>query len=402
MVCQSRAAERESDTVKEGIQAVLDGQLPRFYLEYPHHAHPQHWFSMSVTPINDAGQIGAVVSLENISERVAAQDQIRELAFYDPLTQLPNRRLVSERLAQQIARAQRSQIQLALLFIDLDHFKPINDELGHDVGDWLLQAVAQRIQQCLRASDTAGRMGGDEFVALLSDQFGSTTALAVAEKIRLALAQEFVTEQGAVLHISSSIGVALYPDHGQTEKDLLRLGDEAMYRAKKSGRNAVVLCRPEAPHQVSAASGTPATPWVQLRWKPAFTCGHTLIDQQHRALFELANALLEQATVQPPQPREFDAAFDRLLTHIRQHFAEEETLLQRLGWVDVAQHALLHNTLLARAQALHADFSAAPQDPVVTHKLVKFLLSELVANHMLVADRVFFSFFSTQDTAQAS
>jgi len=185
-----------------------------------------------------------VVSLEDITDRVLAQNQVRELAFYDPLTGLPNRRLVSERLAQDLSRAKRRKTRLALMFIDLDQFKPVNDAFGHDVGDWLLQAVAHRIQLCLRASDTAGRLGGDEFVALLPDLLSSDAALGVAEKIRQALAQEFITEQGVALRISSSIGVAVFPEHGQTEKDLLHFGDEAMYRAKKAGRNAVVMCAP--------------------------------------------------------------------------------------------------------------------------------------------------------------
>ena len=227
----------------DGIRAVLNAQLPHFYMEYPSHTpQQQRWLSMSVTPLSLASQQGAVVSLADITERVHMEHQVRELAFYDALTELPNRRLAMERLAQQFARARRTQHRLAVLFIDLDHFKPINDELGHEVGDWLLKAVARRIQNCLRESDTVARMGGDEFVVLLPDLQTIDDAITMAEKIRLALVQEFVAEQGAPLRISSSIGVAVYPDHGQTETDLLRLGDEAMYQAKKEGRNAVHLC----------------------------------------------------------------------------------------------------------------------------------------------------------------
>jgi len=243
-LAHTEAAEAGQMTAEQGIQAVLCGQLPRFYIELPHHnAALQRWYSMSVTPLVQGEQRGAVVSLEDISARVEAQNQVRELAFYDPLTGLPNRRLVSERLALELARARRTQTRLAALFIDLDQFKPVNDTLGHALGDWLLQAVARRIQLCLRASDTAGRLGGDEFVALLPDLPHGDAALGVAEKIRQALAETFMTEQGVVLQISASIGVALYPDHAESEKDLLRLGDAAMYQAKKSGRNAVVLCK---------------------------------------------------------------------------------------------------------------------------------------------------------------
>jgi diguanylate cyclase (GGDEF)-like protein len=226
-----------------GIQKVLRRELPNFYVEYPcQPATLKRWYSMHVTPLKTSEFQGAVVSHEDITVHIQLAEMVREQAFYDPLTLLPNRRLVMERLEQQMARVRRSQASLALLFIDLDAFKPVNDAFGHEVGDWMLQSVAQRIQQCLRESDTVGRMGGDEFVALLPDLTDGETAVAVANKIRAALAQEFVSANGQKMHISSSIGVALYPDHAQTDKDLLRVADEAMYRAKKAGGNAVELC----------------------------------------------------------------------------------------------------------------------------------------------------------------
>ena len=236
---------REDAEVCEGIRAVLTGQLPQFHLDYPCHTpSQQRWCSISVTSLDGAGLRNAVVSIEDITERTQMQEQVRALAFYDPLTQLPNRRLVLDRLTQEVVRARRLQHRLALLFIDLDEFKPVNDELGHAVGDWLLTCVAQRIQGCLRESDTAARLGGDEFVVLLPHLQSDEAALGVAEKIRLEIAREFVTPQGVSLSISSSIGVALYPDHALIEHDLMRLGDEAMYLAKKAGRNSVVMTPP--------------------------------------------------------------------------------------------------------------------------------------------------------------
>nr|WP_295784683.1 diguanylate cyclase [Rhodoferax sp.] len=232
-------------TAEEGVRAVLEGQSPHFHLEYSVAGlELQHWRSMSVTPFKGAVLDGAVVSIEDVSERVEMQRQVRELASHDPLTGLPNRRLALERLTQQLVRARRAKSLLALLFIDLDKFKPVNDELGHEVGDWLLQAVAQRVQACLRESDTAARLGGDEFVVLVPDLQTIEAATAVGEKIRQALELNFVTPKGVVLEISSSIGIAIYPDHGDSEEVLLRLGDEAMYKAKRGGRNAVKVWAP--------------------------------------------------------------------------------------------------------------------------------------------------------------
>ena len=233
---------------REGIEAVLAGKLPNFHLDYACHTPvQQRWCSISVTPLEGAALLQAVVSIEDITVRVQIQEQVRALAFYDPLTQLPNRRLMQDRLAKEMARSRRLKGLLALLFIDLDNFKPINDEMGHAVGDTLLSLAAQRIQDCLRGSDTAARLGGDEFVVLLPDLPAVDAAMVVAEKIRLELARPFITGEGLSLSISASIGVALYPDHGLTEKDLMHLGDEAMYLAKKAGRNAVVLYSPQSP-----------------------------------------------------------------------------------------------------------------------------------------------------------
>jgi diguanylate cyclase (GGDEF)-like protein/hemerythrin-like metal-binding protein len=382
-------------SAEEGIRAVLEGQLPRFHLEYCVAASaPQHWRSMSVTPFKGAVLQGAVVAIEDISERVEMQRQVRELASYDPLTKLPNRRLALERLTQQLARARRAQSRLALLFIDLDRFKPINDELGHDVGDWLLQAVAQRIQACLRESDTAARMGGDEFVVLLPDLQTIEAATAVGEKIRNELERDFVTPRGLVLQISSSIGVAICPDHGDSEETLLRLGDEAMYKAKRAGRNAVQVWAPSAPAGDEAAAHPEPQIHVHLRWKPAFACGHALIDQEHEALFSLANTLLDAAALRESSPAEFDAAFDALLNHAAEHFAHEETILQAHGYADLAEHAQLHRVLLDHARAVHA--AAHASDVTTVDGLIHFLVSELVAGHMLGADRAFESLFSSR------
>lgn len=392
---EADAAQGDAMTAQVGIRAVLAGRIPRFYLEYASHSPlTQRWFSMSVTPLDGKAVQGAVVSLEEITERIQMAHQVRELAFYDPLTSLPNRRLALERLSQQVVRARRAKTRLALLFIDLDKFKPINDELGHEVGDWLLQAVAQRIQGCLRASDTAARMGGDEFVVLLPDLPNSDAAVGLAEKIRHALAQEFVTEQGLVLGISSSIGVAMYPDHGTTEKDLLRLGDEAMYQAKKGGRNAVYLCLPMAAESSPAVEPAPPQSYVHLRWKAAFNSGHALLDQEHETLFRLANELLDKVALRRQQPQAFESAYEALFNHTAAHFAHEEEILRGLGFANLSQHAEQHQALLSRASSLHQQLHEVHEEAGAEGELVKFLVSELVAGHMLQADREFFALFA--------
>lgn len=186
-----------------------------------------------------------VAVLRDITERKRLENEVSQLAFFDTLTQLPNRRLFNDRLGQSLTRAQREKSSLALLFIDLDKFKPINDSYGHETGDWMLQTVARRIESSLRASDTAARVGGDEFLVLLPDLQTNEDALAVAEKIRKALEEPVVTLSGVTLLASASIGIAIYPDQAQTKEDLLRLGDRAMYEAKNAGGNFVKLYLPQ-------------------------------------------------------------------------------------------------------------------------------------------------------------
>ncbi|MBI5430454.1 MAG: diguanylate cyclase [Nitrosomonadales bacterium] len=188
---------------------------------------------------HDDGGIYALCGIStDITERKDIEEHMQHMAQYDALTHLPNRALFNDRLQQAIAAASRNRARLALMFIDLDRFKPVNDTYGHGVGDLLLGEVALRIQDCLRESDTAARIGGDEFVILLPAVEAEQDAGKVGEKIRLALNQPFELA-GHTLQIGSSIGVAVYPEHGSEEKRLVKSADIAMYHAKKNGRNNV-------------------------------------------------------------------------------------------------------------------------------------------------------------------
>lgn len=179
----------------------------------------------------------------DITERKDIEENMQHMAQYDALTHLPNRALFNDRLQQAIAAAQRNKARLALMFIDLDKFKPVNDTYGHGVGDLLLKEVALRIQDCLRDSDTAARIGGDEFVILLPAIETQQDAGKVGEKILSALNRPFMLA-GHTLNISGSIGVAVYPEHGKDEKLLVKSADIAMYHAKKNGRNNVKMYQP--------------------------------------------------------------------------------------------------------------------------------------------------------------
>ena len=185
--------------------------------------------------------------LQFVSNQIAAaivrkqnETWLQYIAHHDPLTDLPNRELFHDRLQTALARARRNKERLAVLYIDLDGFKQVNDGYGHAVGDLLLQEVAQRIRRCLRESDTVGRIGGDEFVVLLNNITLPEHGAVVAEKIRAILERPFELA-GQRLHVSSSIGIAVCPEHGDDNKQLIRHADEAMYAAKKSGGNRLLM-----------------------------------------------------------------------------------------------------------------------------------------------------------------
>ena len=187
---------------------------------------------------NDRDQITNYVAVfSDITSRKQDEERLSYQANHDPLTRLPNRTLFQERLSRALTRATRSQSKVALLFIDLDFFKQVNDTLGHLAGDILLQEVAERLTACVRQGDTVARLAGDEFTVILEDIAEAHDGAVVAHKILTAMATPF-NLQGHEAHISSSIGVALYPGDAGDPQSLVKLADAAMYRAKHQGRNA--------------------------------------------------------------------------------------------------------------------------------------------------------------------
>ena len=205
-----------------------------------------YWEEAHIAPVRDSlGIIRHYVAVKlDITVQKQAHERIAHLAHHDLLTNLPNRLLFFDRVNQSLAHAQRQGSRLAVMYIDLDKFKPINDRCGHAAGDFVLQQVARRLESCVRHSDTVGRIGGDEFVVLLPDITTPERVLQVAEKIRQALKRP-IKFGDQLFEISSSIGIALYPDHGDTVDQLTISADRAMYHAKESGRDQVVLYQPQ-------------------------------------------------------------------------------------------------------------------------------------------------------------
>jgi len=196
-----------------------------------------------VADYSESGQIqGYVGTFGDITNQKKHEKILEEKAHYDPLTKLPNRSLFNDRLRQSISLAGRHKRRCAMLFIDLDHFKEVNDSLGHDAGDNLLVQVATRLQACVRISDTVARLGGDEFAVILHELVNDTDATIIAEKIVFALREAF--ELGnKVAVISASVGVAVFPDDAMGIDLLVKRADQSMYKAKQTGRNKYMRCQ---------------------------------------------------------------------------------------------------------------------------------------------------------------
>jgi diguanylate cyclase (GGDEF)-like protein len=196
------------------------------------------WISSHAKTLPDAsGRPRRMIGVtQDITERKRREEQERFLAYHDSLTGLPNRRLLDDRLRQAVNLAQRRDARVAVMLIDLDDFKRVNDQLGHRAGDAVLREVAHRLAGCVRKADTLARQGGDEFVVVIPDLGQEADCQVVAEKILRVLEPAFSTD-GSEFRIGASIGISIYPGDAGDGDALLRNADAAMYRAKQLGRN---------------------------------------------------------------------------------------------------------------------------------------------------------------------
>ncbi|WP_223701239.1 PAS domain S-box protein [Sutcliffiella deserti] len=213
-----------------------DEQIVREY-RYKNTAKSEVWVEVHGTPIHREGELANIILTGRIiSERKQLQKQLTFQAYHDSLTSLPNRRLLEQELERTIATAKEENGKLALLFLDCDNFKQINDTYGHEIGDQLLVALSKRLEYCVRGQDMVARLGGDEFVILVKTLKDTDHIKMVANRIHDSLQKTYLIE-GHKIHATSSIGISLYPQNGSTTKELFRKADQALYTVKKSGRN---------------------------------------------------------------------------------------------------------------------------------------------------------------------
>ncbi|MGE5615942.1 MAG: putative bifunctional diguanylate cyclase/phosphodiesterase [Bacillota bacterium] len=232
----------ERETVMQAIDSI--GSVRDREVEMKDRSGRRVWVLLSAQRIRYGGEACLLKTLHNIDDRKRMQDDMRHRAMHDTLTNLPNRGMFMEALDRALRRSKRRQNRISVLFIDLDRFKVINDTLGHQAGDQLLTAVAERLRSAVRDSDLVARLGGDEFVVLIEDHAGPEEVMIVAQKILQMLDRPVLIEWREV-HISCSIGIAAYPDDGEEVDVLMKNADIAMYQAKERGRNNFQFYSPE-------------------------------------------------------------------------------------------------------------------------------------------------------------
>ena len=343
---------------------------------------------LAVTFLRDAaGEISGCLGVAtDVTERTAAAARIARMAYHDHLTQLPNARLLYDRLQVALAQSRRDGCRLAVMLIDLDRFKPVNDQFGHDIGDLLLKEVAERMLSCLRGSDTLARIGGDEFVGVLPGIGSDQDALGVAQKILQRLGEPFELGSGHALSIGCSIGVAIFPEHGTDEKLLRKCADEAMYLSKANGRNCVTLYG-GVPQGAMLFLGGGDASLVRLVWHRSFQSGNAVIDREHHKLFDHANHVLAAMMQGDSDSNRPAHLLDQLVADVAEHFAHEEQILADFGYAELSDHILQHGRLLERVKGLR---ERAAMGEMSIGELATFVVQEVVFQHILSEDMAYF------------
>ncbi len=332
------------------------------------------WLTIT-TVSGEKGNTYHVGIFSDITERKVLEEKISFLAYHDQLTGLPSRTLFYDRLSRGISQSRRNKVRLALCFLDLDGFKAINDNHGHEAGDEVLKATAKRLLACVREVDTVCRLGGDEFAIVLGDVELSTDVRIVAQKIIQNLNEPIVLKGGLLCNIGVSIGIAIYPDDGAEIDRLMSAADSAMYTSKAAGKNTFTFA--------SAEDRLGDRPWIVIN--ETHLLGIEKIDQQHIELVSKLNNL--NVAVRNNEPCEVILRlFDDFAVQIRAHFKHEDALMKESGYSDNEAHRAEHHRLVGELEYLKGRFDSGGE------LLALQSLKEWLLGHVQGLDRKFADF----------
>jgi diguanylate cyclase (GGDEF)-like protein/hemerythrin-like metal-binding protein len=340
----TRAVPDDRDALRARLLAFAKRAEPSTRVSF-HALHPDRGLrdvELLGTAVEVDGARRCLAWLSDRTDEARREAQLSYLAYLDALTGLPNRAHFIDQLRTTLTTARRSGRTFALVMVDLDGFKAVNDGLGHDAGDALLQVVAQRLGGCSRHSDTVARLGGDEFALLLPHLRQPEDAAIVAGRVVRALEQP-IPIGSKVAKVGASVGIAVFPEHAPDTDGLIAAADAAMYEAKRAGKGC---------YRLATARASKPPPAVQfVTWSDAHAIGIGAIDRQHRDLMDRVNAL--------GQEMKEGADLERLLRALRElvrasecHFAYEEALMAKHGLRQQVEHAAVHRRLLDDVRSL--------------------------------------------------
>ncbi|MDD1619881.1 MAG: bacteriohemerythrin [Methylococcaceae bacterium] len=342
---------------------------------------------LSVTAIRQGKNTFFNAFVRDITERKQAESKISFLAYHDQLTELPNRELFYDRLSQAISQARRKHDSLALLFLDLDGFKSVNDSYGHEAGDLVLKAVARRLQACVRGVDTVARLGGDEFTIILSELEKPEDAASVAEKIIRKLTEPVLLNETCQCQVGVSIGIASYPEDAYELDKLMNAADSAMYKSKASGKSCHTFFKQLPSEQ------TELQPWIIL--DVAYLLGVPELDRQHQEMADMVNRL-NDAVKQSVSVEDAVRQFDDTIAYTRSHFETEERLMDQYAYTENETHKQGHRRLLGEAGYLRGKFIQG-DEPLVLQSLKDWLFSHILEDKPLAEYLIARGFIDSSD-----
>ncbi len=316
------------------------------------------------------------IVMTDITERKKVEQRIGYLATHDRMTELPNRELFYDRLSQAISQAKRNMEQFAVLFLDLDGFKDVNDINGHEAGDAVLKIAATRFQTCIRDMDTLARIGGDEFAIILNNIRQLEDASNVAKKIILGISDPMKLNETTECRIGVSIGIAIYPQNGPEIDKLMHAADTAMYQCKKHGKNRFAFFDERSSEQKSNE------PWINFEaTKPL---GIPIMDRQHEVLAEMINKL-NTAFNNNENIDIISSILDEISIFTLFHFDTEERLMERFNYPETIDHKKEHQNLIVEFVFLKKKFMRGGES-VVLQTLKNWLLMHITNCDKPLAD----------------
>ena len=356
----------KSEEVASRMQRIAQNGAERFVSV--HRAKDQRrWPVEVVASYSPTGGGRFYCFIKDQTEQQNSAELIWHQANFDRLTDLPGRALFFDRLSQECSAARRNGKQVALLFADLDVFKPVNDLYGHDAGDLVLQTVASRWLSCVRGKDTVARLGGDEFAIIVGNLDGPNEATAIAAKVIESLQAEIALPNNLACSVGVSLGIAMYPTNAVEMDSLLSAADKAMYVCKARGKNSFFLSDAVAGHLSNSAD------W--MAFNDSHLVGVAEIDAQHRQLVRLVNDLNRDISANAEQPH-IDRLFDGLMNFTIHHFQTEHRFMLEHHYPDTSAHDLEHGKLTAELRQIIQNLGIEG-DLLVLQKIKDWLIAHI-------------------------